>query len=117
MFEEIFVYRIEDPNTGYGPYHSNLNKELREKLCSAHSSGEEYRPNGAADFSSNIDNCRFAILTLEKLKEWFGEFFIQLLDSGFILTKYHVKNYLIGKSHFGQVMFNAQTAIKINEID
>lgn len=115
MPEEIFVYRIEDPNTGYGPYHSDLNIELRSKLCSAHANGDEYRPNGSADFSSYVDNFRFAVLTLEKSKEWFGDFFVQLLDSGFILTKYLVKDYKIGKSDFGQVMFNAETAIKITE--
>lgn len=93
------VYRLE--RNGYGPYCFNSMDvdgpelaELRHKLCATH---DRTHPVAEQEISgySQLDQFkrRCGCESMVKLRDWFGEFFQELLDAGFKVAVYESSEY------------------------
>ena len=66
-------------------------------------SNKDTHPNFTHDFPELIleydaEKYYFACQSLEKLEAWFGEFLIPMLEEGYVLAEYKVRDCIEGKS-------------------
>lgn len=98
------VYRIENPDSGKGPYmvkHEGLDMSLVKNIIKMHEIHNRYRelfPGFHSDFSLKdilkLKQCRthkietlFGFTSIEKLEEWFNVYIKDLLTSGLFVIK------------------------------
>lgn len=114
----MLVYRIEHPITGQGPY-SRFDgtydmQALGELLFESHGLSKEHPgpfEDNLRDFTTRY-HAYFACASLELLQEWFKDFWPWLLELGYTIEVYRVKNYKIGKSG-KQLAFDVETSKKV----
>lgn len=107
------VYRLEHPEDGCGPYHSNVifdNPELLQlyqDMEQLHSVDHvESHPTFIGDFvnsgprlaSYSAEGYMFGCVSEQAVKDWFGFYLEDLYDFGFVLVEIEVKFALIGGS-------------------
>lgn len=108
------VYRIEHPITHIGPYRSDINTSLIDKMFDAHScyvSASHPTPQREGFKYELLEKCVCGCKDMQQLKDWFGIFLKPLLKEGFTLTKYIVKTEGV---HFGkyQTLIETKKVIK-----
>ena len=105
----MLCYRVED-NTGYGPYGMDDASQEQIEMMDAHN----VLPCADEDFGGWDDDYRFACMTLEQLKSWFGKYFRQL--KGYHVGVYESKDVLVGNSGL-QIMFRKKTSKFVKRIN
>lgn len=118
----IKIYRLEHKELKLGPYFflgedrgplSDTAYLLCELLVIKHATDGQHP--GRSDFPLRqlpIDSCYFGCLSEQELRDWFGDFYQPLLDTGeFVVNEYETTEdaYFTGRSH-KQVCFNRETA-------
>lgn len=105
------IYRVEHITNGLGPYSQKKESEFfHHEMVEDHSSGRSH-PSLSQDFSINnisylIKNFIFGFTSQEKLLDWFGVYFEDLIKMGFQVKVYEVKSEDIIYSKSGkQCMF------------
>lgn len=114
----MVVYRIEHPEHGLGPYSAEgcyLAIRVGNKLINAHCGSDEHpspRIDNLSKFLAKYENALFACPDMVTLRAWFDSFWGELMQAGYRVEIYRVKDYKIGKSG-KQVAFDPATAKKL----
>jgi hypothetical protein len=114
----MLVYRVEHPD-GAGPYGSAGGRSYREnvfgrELCIRHS--DERHPAPWADginFMTEDDFC--ALVSEERLREWFDDSWEDLSSLGYFLRVYDVADKLVKVGESGQCVFKKHRATLVRE--
>ncbi len=120
----MLVYRIEHPDTGMGPYSryegDNSMNELGQELCDTHAVSSEHPSpwdDGLQAFflkhcSGSKCNAFFGCADPESLYTWFKPFWTRLMQLGYQMEVYRVKQYKVSKSG-KQIAFDIMTAKRV----
>ncbi len=119
----MYIYRLEHPDTGMGPYSQQDGtpdmRALGSLLIQAHSrSGLHPSPwdDGLEDFfyknQKSKSNAYFGCSSVSDLYKWFEEFWPWLMELGYQVEIYRAKDFQVSDSK-KQIAFNITTAKKI----
>lgn len=122
----MYIYRVEDPDTGKGPYNpakdASMEKHLLDDdISDAHN--DTYHPTMFDDccfdkwyrFSDEASNYYAGCKSVEQLHSWFSSFWPRLNDTGYTIRIYDCPDTLV-KSGTYQVCFPLAAAKLIDEM-
>lgn len=87
----VEVYRIEDSETGMGPYRDSWQDPIREEMEDFHNSDSVYHPGPLySDLGWTYEDEFFGCESLKSLEDWFEGYYGHLLSTGFVVKLYVV---------------------------